>query len=66
MEDKRNNEVQSLHTRRNSKRHISLVNLLLWHKMVAIRYLIWALGLRLWSGSETVSEWDEVSSFSGF
>jgi len=56
MEDKRNNKVQSLHTCWNPKRHISLVSLLLWCKMVAIRCFVLALGLWLWSGSEWVSE----------
>jgi len=46
-EDKRN-EVQRPHTHRNLKRHISLVSLLLWRKMVAIRCFVWALGLQLW------------------
>ena len=48
MEDKRNNEAQRPLTR-NTKRHILLVSLLLWRKMVAIRCFIWALALRLWS-----------------
>ena len=56
MKDKRNNEVQRPHTRRNHKRHISLVSLFLWRKMVAIHCFVWALGLQLWSASEWVSE----------
>ena len=40
MEDKRNNEAQRPHTRRNPKRHISLVSLL-WHKIVAVRCFVW-------------------------
>jgi len=54
MEDKRNDKAQRPQTRRNPKRHISLVSLLLWCKMVAIRCFVWAIGL---SGSEWVSEW---------
>jgi len=50
MED---NEAQRLLTHRNPKRHIPLVSLL-WHKMVAVHPFVWALGLRLWSGSEAV------------
>ena len=44
MEDKRNNEAQKPHTRRNPKRHISLVSLLLWCNMVAINasFGLWA------------------------
>jgi len=53
MEDKRNNEAQRPHTRRNPKRYISLVSLLLWHKIAAVEYFVWHLGLRMWSGSET-------------
>ena len=49
MEDKRNNEVQRPLTRRNPKRHIPLVSLLLWYKIVVARFFVWALGLRLWS-----------------
>ena len=44
MEDKRNKEAQRPHTCQNPKRHISLVSLLLWHKMVAVCF-VWALGL---------------------
>ena len=40
MEDKRNNKVQRPHICRNP-------NLLLWHKMVAVRCFVWALGLQL-------------------
>ena len=36
------NEAQ---TRRNPKRHISLLCLLLWHKIVAVCCFVWALGL---------------------
>ena len=45
MEDERNNEEQ---------RHISLVSLLLWHKIAAAWCLIWHLGLWMWSSSEAV------------
>ena len=54
IEDKRKDKAQRAHTRRNPKRHISLVSLLLWRKMVAVRCFVWALGLRLWSVSEAV------------
>ena len=58
MEDERNNKAQRPHidTRQNSKRHISLVSLLLWHKMVAVCCFVRALGLQLWSVSESVSQ----------
>jgi len=50
MEDKRNNEAQRPLTRRKPKRHIPLVSLLLWRKMVAVHPFVWALaGLLLWS-----------------
>ena len=42
------------YTCRNPKRHIPPVSLLLWHKVVTMRCFVWALGLRLWSGSEAV------------
>ena len=48
-------KVQRAHTRRNPKRHIPLVSLLLLHKMVTVHCFIWPLGLRLWSGSQAVS-----------
>ena len=53
IEDKRKDEAHMAHTRRNPKRHIPLVSLLLWRKMVTVRCFAWALGLRLWSVSET-------------
>jgi len=56
MEDKRNNEVQRPGTRRNPKRHISLVSLLLWYKIAAVRCFVWCLGLRMWSGSEATRQ----------
>jgi len=48
-EDKRNNKVQRPHTRQNPKRHISLVSLLLCHKIVAVQCFAWGLGLQMWS-----------------
>ena len=33
-----------------------MVSLLLWRKMVTVHCFIWPLALRLWSGSEAVSE----------
>ena len=59
IEDKRIDKVHRVHTRRNPKRHIPPVSLLLWRKMVTVRCFVWALGLQLWS----VSESDEISSF---
>ena len=55
IEDKRKDKEQTAHTRRNPKRHIPLVSLLLWHKMVAVHCFVWPLGLRLWSVSQAVS-----------
>jgi len=40
-----NNEVQRPLTRWNLKRHIPLVSLLLWRKMVALHPFVWALDL---------------------
>ena len=40
-EDKRKDKVQRAHTGWNPKRHIELVSLLLWHKMVAVRWFVW-------------------------
>jgi len=45
MEDKETNEVQRPLTRQNPKRHIPLVSLLLWRKMVAVRPFVWTIGL---------------------
>jgi len=59
MEDKRNNVGQRPLTRRNPKRRIPLVSLLLWRKMVAVHPFIWVLGLWLWS----VRQWDEILTF---
>ena len=55
MEDKRNNEVQRLV---GTKRHISLVSLLLWCKIVAVQCFVWRLGSQMWSGSEAGSQAD--------
>ena len=52
-EDKRKDEVQRAHTHRNPIRHIPLVSLLLWRKMVAVRCFIWPPALQLWSGKLT-------------
>ena len=54
MEDKSNNKAQRSHTRRNPKRHILLVSLLLCCKITAVWCFIWYLGLRMWAGSEAV------------
>ena len=57
IEDKRKDKAHREYTRQNPKRHIPPVSLLLlWHKMVTMRYFISALGLRLWSDSEAGSE----------
>jgi len=56
MEDKRNNEAQRPLTRRNPKRYIPLVGLLLWRKLVAVHPFVWTLGLQLWLVSEAVHE----------
>jgi len=56
MEDKRNNKAQRPHTHQNPKRHISLMSLLLCHKIVAVRCFIWHLGLQMWSGCEAVRQ----------
>jgi len=55
-EIKGTNKAQRPLTRRNPKRHIPLVSLLLWHRMVAVHPFVWTLGLRLWSGSETARQ----------
>ena len=36
IEDKRKDKAQKAYTHCNPKRHIPLVSLLLWHKMVAV------------------------------
>ena len=38
------------YTRWNTKRHVPLVSLLLWHKTVAMRCFVWPPPLQLWSG----------------
>ena len=53
-EDKRSKDkTHRAYTHQNPKRHIPPVSLLLWRKMVTMRCFVWALGLRLWSVSET-------------
>ena len=52
IEDKRKDKAQREHTHWKPKRHIPLVNLLLWHKMVAVHYFVWPLGLQPWSVSK--------------
>ena len=47
IEDERRDKGQRTYTRRNPKRHIPLVSLLLWHKIVAMRCLVWPVALRL-------------------
>ena len=54
IEDERRDKTQRTYTCRNPKRHIPLVSLLLWRNMVAMRYFVWPLALRLWSVSEAV------------
>ena len=66
IEDKRNNKEQKPHTRQNPKRHMSLVSLFLCRKIAAVRYFIWRLGFRMWSGSEVVKQLDEILGFTIF
>jgi len=54
--------VHRAYTYQNPKRHIPLVSLLLWHKLVAVHCFISALGLRLWS----VRQCDEILTFDNF
>ena len=54
IEDKRRDKAQRAYTRRNPKRHILRVSLLLWCKMVAVCCFVWPLALQLWSVSEAV------------
>ena len=61
IEDKRKDKAQRAHTRRNPKRHIPLVSLLLLRKMVAVHCFVWPLGLRLWSSSPS-----KIQSFGDF
>jgi len=56
MEDKSNNEAERPHTSRNPERHILLVSLLLCCKIKAVQCFVWALGLRMWVGSEAVRQ----------
>ena len=58
IKDKRKDKAQRAYTCLNPKRHIPLVSLLLWHKMVTVRCVVWPLALQLWSGSdhETVKQ----------
>jgi len=58
MED-RNNEVQRPHTW-NPKRYISLVSLLLWHKIVA------SFGIKACEYGQAVRQLDKISSFYDF
>ena len=52
IEDKRNGKAQNADIHWNSKRHIPLVSLLLWRKMVAVHCFVWLLDLRLWSSRQ--------------
>ena len=63
IEDKRKDETWRAHTRWNPKRHIPLVSLLLWLKMVAVHCFVWPLALRLRSGRQAGSQ-TKVPSFS--
>ena len=63
IEDKRKHKAQRAHTRQNFKKHIPLVSLLLWRKMVAVHCFVWRLGLRLWSVSQAVRQSVKNSSF---
>ena len=47
IEDERKDKAQRTYTRRNPKRHMSLVSLLLWRRMVAVHCFIWPLALQL-------------------
>ena len=53
IEDKRKDKEHRVYTRWNPIRHIPPVSLMLWRKMVTVCCFVWALGLRLWSVSET-------------
>ena len=65
IEDKRKDKAQRAHTRRSSKRHIPLMSLLLWRKMVAVHCFVWLLDLRPWSVSQSGSQ-SKIPSFGGF
>ena len=49
IKDKRKDKAQKAYTHQNPKRHILLVSLLLWCKMVAVCCFVWPLALQLWS-----------------
>ena len=53
-QDKMKDKAQRARTRRNPKRHIPLVSLLLWRKMVAVRCFVWPPALQLWTGRQEV------------
>ena len=59
IEDKK---AQRAHTHQNPKRHMPLVNLLLWHKMMVMGCFIWPPALQMWSGSmaEENSRFDDI------
>ena len=54
IEDKRKDKAQRAYTHLHPKRHIPLVSLLLWRKMVVVCCFVWPLALRLWLSSEAV------------
>ena len=54
IENKIKDKAQRAYTHRNPKRHIPLVSLLLWHKMVAVLCFVWPLALQLWSVRQSV------------
>ena len=41
------------------QRHMLLVSLLLWHKMVVVRCFVWPPALQLWSGRQESRVVDE-------
>ena len=63
IEDKRINKAQRVHTHRNPERHMPLVSLLLWHKMVATRCFVWPPALRLWSSRHKNSSFSDFKKF---
>ena len=56
IEDKRKDKAQRAYMHRNPKRHIPLVSLLLWSKMVAVLSFTWPLALQLWSVRQAVRQ----------
>ena len=54
IEDERRDKAQWTYTRRNPKKPIPPVSLLLWRKIVAVCRFVWPLALQLWSVSEAV------------